>query len=199
MELNKEEDFDVLTFQFEMLGLDEVARDVSSKVGKSIKELYSADGKLSSKDLKDIDAALDEVKQYPIYVVDNIGSTSNVKDTLLYYISSNKLIERKKGLVVVIDNASLVLPEDGGGEKDTIDKFIHMLVLVKKYVASLGGKIMFFVISQLNRNIESSERILNPKLHYPNKSDLFGASSVYNSSDYVIIIHRPCLIEGIGN
>lgn len=198
MELNQEEDFDVLSFQFEMLGLDEVARDISSKVNKNIKQLYSAEGKLSSMDLTNVHAALDSMKDYPIYVVDNIGTVKNIYDTILFYLTSNRLVEQKRGLVVTIDNASLVLGEDTG-EKETIDKLMHTLVLLKKYVSSIGGKIIFIVISQLNRQLESNERVLNPQLHYPNKSDLFGASSIYNSSDYVIIIHRPCLIEGLGN
>jgi len=198
VELNPDEDFDVLSFQFEMLGLDEVARDVSSKLNKSVKQLYSADKVLSDKDLDLVDKALESMKDYPIYVVDNIGTVQNIYDTILFYLSSKRLIENKRGLVVTIDNASLVMGDDSG-EKETIDKLMHTLVLIKKYVSSIGGKIMFIVISQLNRQLESNDRVLNPKLHYPNKSDLFGASSVYNSSDYVVIIHRPCLIEGIGN
>lgn len=181
-----------------MLGIDEAARDISSKVKKSVKEIYSAKGKLNDVDLRKINAALDEIKNYPIYVVDNIGTVKNISDTILYYITSNRLIEKNKGLVVAIDNSSLVLGEETG-EKETIDKLMHTLVLLKKYVASIGGKILFVLISQLNRQLESAERVLNPNLHYPNKTDLFGASSVYNSSDYVLIIHRPCLIEGLGN
>lgn len=181
-----------------MLGLDEVARDISSKVNKTVKELYSAEGKLKDSELIEIDKALESIKNYPIYVVDNIGTVKNIYDTIIYYITSNRLIENKRGLVVTIDNASLVMGDDTG-EKETIDRLMHTLVLIKKYVSSIGGKIIFILISQLNRQLESSERVLNPQLHYPNKSDLFGASSVYNSSDYVIIIHRPCLIEGLGN
>jgi replicative DNA helicase len=181
-----------------MLGLDEVARDISSKVNKNIKQLYSAEGKLKDDELSQINTALESIKDYPIYVVDNIGTVKNIYDTILYYLSSKRLIEQKRGLVVAIDNASLVLADDTG-EKETIDKLMHTLVLIKKYISSIGGKIIIIVISQLNRQLESNERVLNPKLHYPNKSDLFGASSVYNSSDYVIIIHRPCLIEGLGN
>lgn len=76
---------------------------------------------------------------------------------------------------------------------------MHMLVALKKYLTSLGVKVLFIVLSQLNRNIESNDRIINPRLQYPNKTDLFGASSIYYSSDYVIIIHRPAVIEGLGN
>jgi len=110
--LNPTEDFDVLSFQFEMLGLDEVARDISSKVNKTVKQLYSAEGSLTDKDVAEIDAALESMKDYPIYVVDNIGTVKNIYDTILFYFTSNRLIENKRGLVVAIDNASLVMGED---------------------------------------------------------------------------------------
>lgn len=182
-----------------MLGIDEVARDLSSKLKTSVKKLYSAEDKLSDADLKNIDRCLDEIGQYPINIVDNLGSVSEIKDTIQYFVSTNNLIQSKKGLIVTIDHSLLVKAEDGELEKQTLDRLMHTLVLLKKYLTSIGCKVIFFVLSQLNMDIESTERITNPKLHYPNKNDLFGASSVYYSSDYVIIIHRPAQIEGLGN
>jgi replicative DNA helicase len=199
IELNPKEKFDVLSFQFEMLGLDEVARDVSSKLDKSIKELYSAEGNLSDNDMARVNQTLDALKNYPIFVVDNIGTVDDIRDTILFYATSNKLAERKRGLVVTIDHSLLVRMRDGDDEKQTLDRLMHTLVFLKKYLSTIGIKTIFIVLSQLNRNIETNDRITNPKLHYPNKNDLFGASSVYYSSDYVLILHRPCLVEGLGN
>lgn len=200
IELNTTEEFDVLSFQFEMLGVDEAARDVSSKLKKSVKELYSADTPISDKDYTKISNTLDSLKDYPIYVVDNLGTVKEIKDTILYYVTVNKLADNNKGIVVQIDHSLLVKPDgDRNDEKQILDDLMKMLVELKKYLVTNGVKCMFFVLSQLNRNIESTERITNPKLHYPNKNDLFGASSVYYSSDYVMILHRPCLIDGLGN
>lgn len=199
IELNPDQQFDVLSFQFEMLGLDEVARDISSKTNKSIKELYSAEGKLSDAEFSKIEKELDKMRDYPLYIVDHVGTVDDIKDTIIYYCTTNKLAERKRNLVVSIDHSLLVKAKDGDDEKMTLDRLMHMLVALKKYLSSTGVKVIFIVLSQLNRNIETTERITNAKLHYPNKNDLFGASSVYYSSDYVIIIHRPCLIDGLGN
>lgn len=199
IELNPKQEFDVLSFQFEMLGLDEVARDISSKVNKPIKKLYSADGILSDKDFAEVERELDKMRHYPLYIVDHVGTVDNIKDTIIYYVTSNRLADRKRNLVVTIDHSLLVKALDGEDEKTTLDRLMHMLVALKKYLASTGVKTIFIVLSQLNRNIETTERVTNSKLHYPNKNDLFGASSVYYSSDYVIIIHRPCLIDGLGN
>jgi hypothetical protein len=35
------------------------------------------------------------------------------------------------------------------------------------------------------------DRIQNPDLHYPMKTDMFGADALYQYSDLVLISHRP--------
>lgn len=198
IELNPNENFDVLSFQFEMLGVDEISKDISSKLNKSIKEIYSADGKLSDLDLGKARSALDFMKSYPISIVDNAGTVSDIKDTILFYVDKHKLSENNKGLVITIDHSLIIKPYEGDDEQTTVVKLMHMLVAMKKYLSSIGVRCIFIVLSQLNRNIESPDRVTNPRLHYPNKNDIFGSSSIYYSSDYVVIIHRPALIDGIG-
>lgn len=197
--MNRDQQFDVLSFQFEMLGIDELTKDISSKTNQSIKKIYSAEGRLSDSDEDSIREELDRMKDFPLYIVDHIGTVSNIKDTILYYCSENNLAERNRSLVVSIDHSLLIKAEDGEDEKTTIDRLYHTLIALKKFLAGIGIKTIFIVLSQLNRNLETPERITNSKLHYPNKNDLFGASSAYYSSDYVIIIHRPAQIDGLGN
>lgn len=199
LELNKDQKFDVLSFQFEMLGIDEIARDLSSSTKTNIKKIYSAEGTMSEDEIKNIEKLLDDMKDLPLSIVDSIGTVDDIRDTIIHYVNTKQLAENSRGLVVTIDHSLLVKSEGYDDEKSTIDKLMHMLVGLKKSLSSVGIKVIFIILSQLNRNIESNERITNSNLHYPNKNDLFGASSVYYSSDYVIIIHRPCLIDGIGN
>ena len=196
--LNKDQEFDVLSFQFEMLAVDEMARDISSMTNINIKKLYSAtDAKLTASEQQKVDEALESLKSFPIAVVDNIGTVDDIRDTVLYYVHTNNLKEYNRGIVVTIDHTLLVRASQS--DEKTVDELMHMLVELKKFLSSIDVKSIFIVLSQLNRNIEQSERVLNVNLHYPNKNDLFGASSVYYSSDYVIIVHRPCLIDGLGN
>lgn len=185
--------FEILSFQFEMMGIDEVARDLSFLTKRNIKDLYSANSPVSG--MSDIDKSLKEISNYPISIVDSHGTVEEIRNTILQFIETKKLVENKKSIIITIDHTLLVKGKD---DKEVIDALMLMLVDLKKYIASLKIKSLFFVISQLNRAIENPERSQNPKLHYPNKSDLFGASSVYFGSDYVIIIHKPCLVDGIG-
>ena len=46
-------------------------------------------------------------------------------------------------------------------------------------------------LSQMNRNIEQPERINNPAMHYPLRSDLAASDALFHASDYVIVINRP--------
>lgn len=43
----------------------------------------------------------------------------------------------------------------------------------------------------MNRRIEEPERINNPASHYPMRSDLSSSDSIFQASDYVLVIHRP--------
>ncbi|MFN9111574.1 MAG: DnaB-like helicase C-terminal domain-containing protein [Bacteroidota bacterium] len=187
---NNQEEFEVLTFQFEMMGIDEIARDLSSKISKSVKEIYSATSKLDEKSVEEVSYLLDEIGNYPISIVDNHGTVEQIRSTIIDFVKA-----KEKNIVVTIDHTLLV---KGNDEKETIDSLYQMLIETKKDIDSMGYKVMFIVISQLNRNIESIDRLSNAKFHYPNKTDLFGASSVYFSSDYVIVAHKPILLlEGI--
>ena len=69
---------------------------------------------------------------------------------------------------------------------------------VKKY-----DQTTIIQLSQMNRNIEDKERILNPSLHFPMRSDVMGGDSLFTASDYVMVLHRPELLGitsyGTGN
>ena len=43
----------------------------------------------------------------------------------------------------------------------------------------------------MNREIEKPERINNPSMHYPMRSDISSSDTIFHASDYVMCIHRP--------
>jgi hypothetical protein len=91
-----------------------------------------------------------------------------------------------KAVVVMLDHTLLVKKAGGLQDRDLLYDLMAMFNGLKKII-----KISFVLISQMNRNIEVSERIQNPDLHYPKKQDLFGADACYMYSDLVIVTHRP--------
>ena len=88
-------------------------------------------------------------------------------------------------MVVIIDH-TLIRGNSGDSERSIIVELEKVLIEAKKV-----GKTSIIQISQMNRNIETPERINNPSLHYPQRSDLSSSDAVFQASDYVIVLHRP--------
>jgi hypothetical protein len=75
---------------------------------------------------------------------------------------------------------------DEQSEVDLINRVSRLAMFLKKQYGA-----MVILLGQLNDKIEQPERISNPALHYPKKTDIHGGKSVYMASDTIIIIHRP--------
>lgn len=199
IDCNKEECFEILSFEFEMLAIDQIARNLSGKINKSVMEIYSANKEyLPDSSYEEVVRKASSIRNYPIYYVDNLGTVPEIKSTILEFIHERDLKNLKKGLIITIDHLLLTKGLTGQKEKDIVDSLMHMCVELKKRLSAEGLRVMFILLSQLNREIETQERVMNPLFHYPTKNDIFAASSVYYSSDVVLILHKPAIIEGIG-
>jgi hypothetical protein len=198
LELNKDQEFEILSFEFEMRLEDQLSRDISSSLSTDIKTLYSAEKSLEDDKFNEVKVLLDAKKDLPLFFVDRVGSVREIIQTIMGFANNRGLKENGKGLVVTIDHILLTKGKTGEGEKAKIDDLSHSLVELKKYFSSVGIKVIFIMLSQLNRDISEKERVSNPKLHYPTMNDLFAASSVYQCSDYVLVTQIPAKISGIG-
>ncbi len=195
--LNPEEEFDVLSFDLEMPSQDQALRLISNKFSLSRDTLLSVDTPLDDEIIEQIKTEIEALKSRPVYIVEVPGTSDEIYSTIMDFIITRQLASRNRGLIVTIDHTLLTKGKAGEGEKQIIDNLCKMFVQLKKECINMGVRIIIMMLSQFNRDIESKERILNPKLHYPMKNDLFAASSVYYSSDYVLVTHKPSLISGI--
>ena len=66
----------------------------------------------------------------------------------------------------------------------------RVFIQVKKYPLT-----SIIQLTQMNRNIENSERINNPLAQYPMRSDLSSADAIFQGSDYVLVVHRPEILN----
>ena len=57
------------------------------------------------------------------------------------------------------------------------------------------SKTSIIQISQMNRNIELPDRINNPSMHFPLRSDLAASDAIFQASDYVLALSRPELLN----
>lgn len=184
IDLNPSQDIVVLYFSLEMVDYRNVGRAISSKVKKSVSELYSANETLSDEDFSKVQSAAKTISSYPIYFVDSACTVEQIENTIDYF---HENIAIDKWLIVVLDHALLV---NGDGERSTIVDLQKMFIRKKK----LSGTTII-QLSQMNRNIESSERINNLSSHFPMRSDLSASDAIFQASDFVLAIHRPEILN----
>lgn len=124
----------------------------------------------------------EKIKQYPIYYVDAPGTVEEIYYTILEF--RKKFSD--KWLIVTLDHTLLVRGKSAEAERITLSNLQRMLLKVKKFHMTT-----IIQITQMNRNIESPERINNVYLHFPMRSDISGSDSIFQASDLIIVIHRP--------
>ena len=93
-----------------------------------------------------------------------------------------------KHFIIVYDHA--LLTKQVGSVLETISELERVFIQVKKLPMT-----SIIQLAQMNRNIESSERINNSMSHYPMRSDLSSSDAIFQASDYVCVIHRPEILN----
>lgn len=176
----------VLSFNFEMSEAKTVGRKISYKTRKTATELYSGSDEhtLTEKDISEIKAVSERIKGYPVYYCPEPGTVTQIYSKIIQFQNYFK----NKWIIIILDHALLVR-QSTGGERATLDELQRILIERKKI-----GRTSIIQVAQMNRNIESPERISNRMHHYPQRNDIFGSDSLYFASDYVIISHCPQIL-----
>ena len=182
-DLNPNDDFAILSFNFEMLSSRLIGRKLSNKMKITTQQLYSASETFTLNDNYYMNAVQEarKLNKYDINYVDIPGSVKSLEATILAFAK-----EKNKPVIIMLDHTLLVKKAGGAQDRDLLYDLMAMFNGLKKVI-----RVAFILISQMNRNIEASERVQNPDLHYPKKQDIFGADACYMYSDIVIVTHRP--------
>ena len=183
IELNPKEQVVILSFSFEMLSSRQVGRKLSNQLRQTTAELYGSKYELSDEQFKRIEDKAESIKGYPIYYVDEPTTVSNIDKMIEYF---QQTIAKDKWLVVILDHTLLVNGDDTNDERKIIVALEKVFIKAKKV-----GKTSIIQLSQMNRNIETTERILNPTGHYPMRSDLSSSDAVFQGSDVIAVLSRP--------
>ena len=186
---NPLEDFVVLSFNFEMLSSRQVGRKISNKLNKTTQQLYSglSQESLSDEELTNIEVEANKFKKLPIYYVDLPGTVDEIRETILEF--SKLDFVKNKWLIIFLDHTLLTKGRQGEKEREILANLQYMFMEIKKF-----DRNTIVQLSQLNRDIESTERLNNPSMHFPTRKDIFGGESVFQASDYVVVLHRPELL-----
>lgn len=183
-DLNPDEDIVVLSFSYEMISAKQIGRKLSYKLKKTVSELYSGNTtSITDEDFIQVKKISEKLKQYNIYYCDTPGSIEEMENTILHF---NDTIAKNKWLIIILDHTLLIKGKPDEEERIMLSQLQRMFIRLKK-----RDKNTIIQLTQLNRNIEQLDRIKNPSMHFPQRSDISGSDSVYAASDYVIILHRP--------
>ena len=183
IDLNESEDVIVLNFSLEMVGFRQVGRTLSNKLRRTTSALYSSEKDLDDNTFRMVVSVTNKLKEYPIYFVDSPTTPTQVKDIIFQFY--DKYVKgTNKHFLIVYDHT--LLTKQVGSVLETISELERVFIQAKKLPMT-----SIIQLAQMNRNIESSERINNPTSHYPMRSDLSSSDAIFQASDYVCVIHRP--------
>lgn len=187
IDLNESEDIIVLNFSLEMVGFRQVGRTLSNKLRKTTSTLYSSEKDLDDNTFRMVVSVTNKLKEYPIYFVDSPTTPTQVKDIIMQFYETY-VKDTNKHFIIVYDHA--LLTKQIGSVLETISELERVFIQVKKLPMT-----SIIQLAQMNRNIESSERINNSMSHYPMRSDLSSSDAIFQASDYVCVIHRPEILN----
>lgn len=183
IDLNPSEEIIILCFSLEMVGFRQVGRVLSNRLRKTTSTLYSAETDLDDKTFKEVVYVSNQLKEYPIYFVDNPGTPKQTEEIINNFYEQY-VKNTNKHFVITYDHT--LLTKQVGSIIETISELERVFIQAKKYPLT-----SVIQIAQMNRNIEQPERINNPSSHYPMRSDISSSDAVFQGSDYVFVIHRP--------
>jgi replicative DNA helicase len=187
IDLNPNRDIVVLTFSLEMVGFRQIGRTLSNKLRRTTSDLYSSHQDLDDNTYQKVINVSNQLKNYPIYFVDNPGSPEQVRQTILSFYDKY-VKDQNKYFVIIYDHT--LLTKRVGTTIETMSELQEVFIQIKKLPLT-----SIIQLSQMNRNIESPERINNSLAHYPMRSDLSSSDSIFQASDYVLVIHRPEILN----
>jgi len=174
----------ILCFSFEMSAEQNMLKFLSNQLKMPMRDLYSADRKLSPEQVNQIKMALSKLKLYPITFITNAVTPAELEEIVK---ARKTQLEEGESLMVAIDHTLLLKGvKSDDAAKFIIDDLQRRLIELKKH-----GLIVFFQLAQLNRNIDESGRRTDATQHYPISSDLSDSSAMQNASDVVLVIHNP--------
>ncbi len=186
IDLNPSEDIIILNFSLEMVGFRQVGRTLSNKLRKTTSTLYSSETDLDDETFRKVIAVSKSLKEYPIYFVD-VPTTPMDVEKIIRGFYDQYVKDTGKHFVITYDHT--LLTKQVGSTLDTMSELERVFIQIKKLPLT-----SVIQIAQMNRNIESSERINNPSNQYPMRSDLSSSDAIFQASDYVLVMHRPELL-----
>jgi replicative DNA helicase len=186
-ELNKDQEFMVLHFQFEMLGRNMGLRELSAATNLNIRYIQSAqdDGMppLTKGDYEKLTKYADSQATRNEFVIDKAMTVKQMRNAIVSFYNKYKL-----PVVITLDHTLLVRMESTENNKQvTLQNLATMMTEMKNLLP-----VTFIILTQLNREIDNAERQKPGKLeNFPTEADVFGSDYLLQCADVMIAYNRP--------
>lgn len=170
----------VLYWTFEMPGYQQVLRIGSAKTSVSTFDLLSVENILDDISYQTYVRMMEKYKKYPIYFKNNAQNLKYVETviTRIHEEYPDKII------LNVFDHSRLFIKSKEESELEMLTNLSHLCIHLQQKTKCIN-----ILLSQLNRNIEKPERM--EQQYQPMLSDLFGADSLGQDAEVVIMLNRP--------
>jgi replicative DNA helicase len=186
-ELNPDQDFCVLHFQFEMLGRNMALRELSSANSLNIRYLQSAKDSgmpdLSQADFDRLREYVSRQSHRQEYIIDNALTVNQMEAAIRAFYNTHQ-----KPFVITLDHTLLV--KQAGGEQNrqvTLQNLATMMTAMKNLLP-----VTFIILTQLNREIDNAERQIAGNLsNFPTEADVYGSDFLLQCADVMIAFNRP--------
>jgi len=170
----------VLYWSFEMQGYQQILRIGSAKTSVSTFDLLSVKNILDDVTFNTYKHLMDKYKHYPVYFKNNAQNLKYV-ETVVKRIHEEY---PNKTILNIFDHSRLFLKAKEQSELEMLTQLSHLCIVLQQETKCIN-----ILLSQLNRNIEKPDRI--DQQYQPMLSDLFGADSLGQDSEAVIMLNRP--------
>lgn len=181
--LNPDQDFCVLDFQFEMLSRNIALREISGNIGVNVRRLTSVGSKVQDDDLNAALKYCEENKHREVYSYERPLTVEKMRDKIYEFYDL-----KRKPIVITLDHSLLL--KKSASEHDRIETLYNLGNMLAETRRQLP--VCFIVLSQLNRDIESTERLKPGSIgNFVKDSDVFGADALLQFTDILIGINRP--------
>jgi replicative DNA helicase len=185
--LNKKQDFNILHFQFEMLGRNMALRELSAGTNLNIRYLQSAKDPgmppLTKTDHEKLLHYVASQRGRKEYVIDRALTVEGIKKAIYDFYAAHR-----KPFVITLDHTLLVKMSSSETSKMvTLQNLATMMTEVKKDLP-----VIFLILTQMNREIDDAARQEPGKLaNYPTEADVYGSDYLLQCADVMIAYNRP--------
>ena len=130
---NSDENFAVLSFNFEMVAMKQVGRKISSKLQITVGDLYSSKEKLNDETFTLVKDAAEKISDnYNIHYVDVPGTVEQIYKTILHFHKTMSKDNPDIGIVIMLDHTLLTKGRQRDSEREILAQLYKMFMIVKK-------------------------------------------------------------------